>query len=188
MNNKGMIGLIFLAVFAVLAVLAIYVVGAGIAFNNTAVVMENGIKAQHDQNKNNYDNYFKKLKETVQVPPMYAEDLMKLYEKTMTGRYGKDGSRAIFNWIKEQNPTVDSSIYKKIQDIIEAGRNSFEADQKMLIDKKREYDNYRQTFPNSVIAGLLGFPKINLNDYGIVTSEETEKAFKEKKSDPLKLR
>lgn len=184
--NKGLI--IALAILGVLAVLIIYVVGAGITFNNTAIMMENGIKAQYEQNKNNSDNYFKKLKETVQVPSMNVEDLAKLYDTAMTGRYGKDGSKAIFNWIKEQNPTIDSSIYKKIQDIIEAGRNSFEADQKILIDKKREYDNYRQVFPNSVFAGILGFPKINLNDYGIVTSEETEKAFKEKKSDPLKLR
>ena len=106
----------------------------------------------------------------------------------MTGRYVAEGTRAAFNWIKEHNPTIDSSLYKKIQDIVESGRNSFEADQKMLIDKKREYDNYRLIFPNSVIAGVLGFPKINPDDYKIVTSEETDRAFESKKSAPLKIR
>lgn len=163
--------------------------GAAImGFYNNAVKMENGIKAQYEQNKNNYDNYFKKLKETAQVPEMYTDDMRKIYGEVITGRYGSQGSRAMFQWIKEHNPSLDAALYKKVQDVIESGRNSFGADQKMLLDKKLQYDNYRQTFPNNVIAGFLGFPKINLDEYAIVTSEETEDAFKTKKSEPLKLR
>jgi hypothetical protein len=75
-----------------------------------------------------------------------------------------------------------------VQDIIEAGRNSFEADQKMLIDKKRAYETSLETFPHVMIAGMLGFPRINLGEYEIVTSDETEKVFKTGKSDPIKLR
>ncbi len=184
--NKGVIAA--LGVAAVVLLMGVILIGAVIGFYNTAVMTENGIKAQYGQNKNNYDNYFKKLRETAQVPEMYMEDMRKLWDGVMSGRYGKDGSKAVFQWITEHNPTVDASLYKKIQDVVEAGRNSFEADQKMLIDKKREYDNYRQTFPNNVIAGLLGFPKINLDDYAIVTSGETEETFKTKKSEPFKLR
>jgi hypothetical protein len=159
-----------------------------ISFNNSCVSQEQGIIAQYNQNRNNYDNYFKKLKEAAQVPDMYTEDLLKLYDKAMTGRYGEEGSKAIFQWLSEQNPNLDASIYKKIQDIIEAGRNSFEADQKMLIDKKRAYITYISIFPNNIFAKLLGFPKIDLAKYDIVTSEETEKTFKDKKSNPIDLR
>lgn len=179
---------IFLALIIVIAVVGFSVVGAVIGFNNTAVKMENGVKAQYDQNKNNYDNYFKKLKEVAQVPEMYVEDMKKLWDGVMTGRYGKEGSKAMFQWIQERNPKVDASLYKKVQDVIEAGRNSFEADQKMLIDKKREYENLLGVFPNNFLAGFLGFPKINLADYAIVTSGETEEIFKTKKSQPIKLR
>lgn len=185
--NKGMV--IVIAIFAVVVVFGLTIVGSLISFNNTAVQMEAGVKAQYEQNRNNYDNYWKKLKEVAQVPTMYIDDMKKLWDGVMAGRYGKDGSRAMFQWIQERNPKVDSSLYRKIQDIVEAGRNSFEADQKMLIDKKREYfDTYLKTFPNSMLAGLLGFPKINPADYAIVTSEETEEVFKTKKSKPLKLR
>mgnify|MGYP001605686954 FL=1 len=179
---------IFLALILVIAIVGFSVVGAVIGFNNTAVKMENGVKAQYDQNKNNYDNYFKKLKEVVQVPEMYIEDMKKLWDGVMTGRYGKEGSKAMFQWIQERNPKVDASLYNKVQDVIEGGRNSFEADQKMLIDKKREYENLLGVFPNSFLAGFLGFPKINLADYAIVTSGETEEIFKTKKSEPIKLR
>lgn len=184
--GKGMI--IGLAVLTILAIFGFYIIGALISFNNNAVQMESGIKAQYDQNQNNYDNYWKKLKEAAQVPEMYTEEMKKVWDSVMTGRYGNEGSKAMFNWIKEQNPQIDSSLFKKIQDIIESGRNSFEADQKMLIDKRRGYENYRGVFPNSLIAGLLGFPKINLNEYRIVTSEETENVFKTKKSEPIKIR
>jgi hypothetical protein len=94
----------------------------------------------------------------------------------------------MFQWLREHNPTLDASVYKKVQDIIEAGRNSFEADQKMLIDKKRAYETSLETFPHNIVAGALGFPKITLDDYGIVTSDHTEEVFKEGKSDPIKLR
>jgi len=156
--------------------------------NNRCVVSENGIEAQYDQNRNNYDNYFKKLKETAQVPDMYTEDLKKLYDGAMSGRYGANGSKAVFQFIKEQNPTLDSGLYRQIQQVIEAGRNSFEADQKSLIAKKQAYKDYLRSQPSGFFSGLLGFPKIDFNKYDIVTSDETEETFKKKKSAPLKLR
>lgn len=159
-----------------------------VVFNNRCVAAEKGIQAQYEQNQNNYDNYFKKLKEAVQIPEMYSDDLLELYEKTMTARYGEEGSESMFQWLREHNPSLDASVYKKVQDIIEAGRNSFEADQKMLIDKKRAYETSLETFPHNMIAPMLGFPKIDLDDYGIVTSDETQKVFESGESDPIKLR
>ena len=163
--------------------------GAVVGVNNSCVRQEAEIKAQYKQNQNNYDNYFKKLKEIAQVPAMYVKDLKKVWDGVMRGRYGKDGSRATWQWLKEHNPTLDTSMYKKIQTVIEAGRVDFEQNQKMLLDKKRLYeDTYLKQFPSGFIASILGFPKMDLSTMDIVTSEETEKVFKTKKSDPIKLR
>ena len=181
-------GAILGAVLAVVFVIGVYLAIAVMGFYNTATKTENGIVMQYKQNQNNYDNYFKKLKEAVQVPQMYVDDMQKIWDKVMRGRYGKNGSKAMFQWIQEHNPNVDASLYAKLQTIIEAGRNAFEADQKALLDKKLQYDNYRMTFPNNFLAGWLGFPKIRLEDYDIVTSEETDEAFKSKKSQPIKLK
>lgn len=161
--------------------------GGVVSLNNEFVRQEAGIKAQYKQNQNNYSNYFNKLKEIAQVPKMYAKDLKDIYTAAIKGRYGEGGSKAVFQFLKEQNPNLDASLYTKIQSVIESGRNSFEADQKLLLDKKRVYEQDLQVFPNSFIAGILGFPKIDLDEYDIVINDATAEAFETKRAGPIEL-
>lgn len=177
-----------LGTFAVLLLLVVSGVTCVASTFNGFVRAENGIKAQYSQNQNNYDNMVKKIREIAQVPEMYAEDLKKVYDSAIKGRYGADGSRAMFQWLKEQNPSLDPSLYAKIQQVIESGRNEFMNDQKALLDKKRVYENSFQQFPASVIAGMFGFPRIDLSKYDIVTSDATQRAFDTKRDEPLQLR
>lgn len=177
-----------LSVILILIVIGLLGVGSMFAtLNNRFISLEAGIKAQYEQNKNNYSNYFNKLKEAAQVPKMYATDLEKVYTAAIQGRYGASGSRAVFNMLKEQNPNLSPALYTKLQGIIESGRVSFEADQKLLLDKKRVYEEELKVFPNVLVANLLGFPKINLAEYSIVTNEATEQAFSTKKAEPIQL-
>lgn len=157
------------------------------AVHNDCVRQENGLDAQYDQDQNNYANYFSKLKEVAQVPKMYTDDLEHLYKSTMTSRYGADGSKAIVQFIQEKNPKLDSRMYVKIQQIIEAGRNSFEADQKTLLDKRKVYKDTIGQFPTSTMASWLGFPKVDLHKYDPVINAETEQAFQTKKAGPISL-
>jgi hypothetical protein len=43
------------------------------------------------------------------------------------------------------------------------------------------------TAVTGTVAKFMGFPKIDLEKFGIVTSNETDKAFDTKKSEPFKL-
>ncbi len=183
--SKGVI--LGLSVLGIMAFFVIGIIATIFGVNNTCVQQEQTVIAQYDQNKNNYDNYFKKLKETAQVPDMYVASFKKVYDGIMQGRYGSEGSKAAFQWIQENNPALDSSLYRQVQEVIESGRNSFEANQKSLLDKKRVYQTYLGQMPEGFFARMLGFPKIDLSKYGIVTSDATEVIFDTKKSEPIKL-
>ena len=174
----------FLAVVILTGVIGVMSV---IGINNDCVQMEASIKGQYSQNQNNYDNMWKKFKEATQVTSMYADDLKKVYDSAIKGRYEKSGN-VVMNWIKEHNPNFDASMYKNLQVMIESGRNTFESNQKMLLDKKMLYEVKLNSFPTVFVARVLGFPKIDLSKYDIVTSGQTQEAFETKKADEIKLR
>ena len=176
---------IWLVIALVIGIFGASLFGYVVSLNNDCVTNEQSVIAQYKENQNNYDNFYKKVKETAHVSEKYAADFKSIYDTMMKGRYGENGSKAIFNWIKENNPTLDSSLYKQVQQVIESGRNDFEINQKMLIDKKRVYELVLQKFPNSLFVKFLGFPKIDMTKFDIVTSEATEQAFETKKAEAL---
>jgi hypothetical protein len=175
---------IFVSMVAVVIIVVVSVIG----IYNQCISHEASIKAQYSENQNNYDKLFKTVAETAQVPVAYAKDLKDLFTATTQTRYGAGGSKAVLQFIHEHNPTLDASLYKQVQQVIESGRIDFESKQASLIDRKRVYESQIiKTAVTGTIARTLGFPRIDLDKFDIVTSATTDAAFQAKKAEPFNV-
>lgn len=179
---------IVLGMFASLVVLLGGLAVAYFSASNYAVGMEARIKAVHTDNQNVLASYSQKVSTAVQVPGMAKDDLKEVVQAAIQGRYGAGGSKAVFQMITEQNPTIDPELYRKIQFLIESGQDEFKLSQTRLLDVKRSYEQGLGTAPRSFFLSMAGFPRIDLSKYNIVTDDYTDESFKSGKQKGLTLR
>lgn len=176
------------------AILAI-IVGIGVAlfatyikYANLGVQYETKLEAVWQENQVTLNTYTAKVQETAQVPEMFKNDLREIVRDTFQGRYGQDGSKAVFQFIQEQNLNLDPQLYRQIQQVIESGRNDFQTSQKTLIDVKRSYEQQLQFFWSGLWLDIAGYPKIDLSKYKIVVLNEVTKKFETGEDSVIKLR
>lgn len=188
-KQKGNALVVSLVILGAIVALGIVAVMMFIGANNTAAGFDSSVKYEHTNNKNVMAGYNQKVMEVAQVPEMMRDDFIKVATAAMEGRYGKDGSKAVFQALKEQNPTLDPSLYAKIQQVIESGRTEFQNSQTRLLDIKRSYEFALNSFPQGIFMRALGYPKVPLDTYNIVTTDRVERAFEKGKEDgPIQLR
>lgn len=180
---------------AILGILGAVVLLAGFVFMNYANAVrigtdsESQLEATYDNNRQILGQYTLKVKEAASVPTMATEDLQKVMQSALEGRYGENGSGAVMQWIKESYPgQVDPELYRKLQSIIEAGRTEFKDNQTKLLDQKRVYTNNLGYVWSGFWLKLAGYPKVNLDKYRVVTSAQAEKAFETGVDTPVSLR
>lgn len=185
-TEKSKVGMI-VSIGAILSVVAVLGISYVTAFNagNKA---EKQIVATWTDNKNVLSGYTKKLSEAAQVPALQRDDLKEVVVAALDARYGDGGSKAMFQFIKEQNPAIDSSVYTQLQRIIEAGRDEFTVSQTTLIDQKRGYETQLGSFWRGTWLDVAGYPKVDLARYKIVTDVRTEDSFKSGTEEAIKLR
>lgn len=155
---------------------------------NTANRMERSIVATDENNRNILAQYGNRVAEAAQVPAMQRDDLTAVVTAALEGRYGEDGSQAVFQWIQEQNPQIDSTVYVQLQRMIEAGRIEFAAAQTKLVDQKRIYETALGSFWQGTWMSVAGYPRIDLAEYQIVSTVRADEAFETGIEEPMQLR
>lgn len=182
-----LVGIILGAIFCAV----ILIVGAAyLTYANQGARFEARIDAQRLQNENLLAQHEQKVLEAAQVPAMQTEDLKSMYRDVMQGRYGAEGSKALFQMLREDNPKLDQTTYIKLQQIIEAGRNDFANGQKNLLDVCRAYKTNLKAPWSGFWLGVAGYPQIDLDKQcAIVSTNRAGAAFETgKETAPLKLR
>ena len=185
----------WLAALGIVGVLIAIPVFSYISNYNLGNRYEQQIIAVYENNENILAQYGQKVQEAAQVTTMQAEDFQKVYTEVMAGRYGADGSKAMFQWIQEQNPQIGTEVYTQIQRIIEAGRNDFSLAQAQLTDVKKSYRTALGSFWSGIWLGIAGYPTIKVgfrngpDDFPIISTGRASDAFEKGQEDePLKLR
>ncbi len=179
---------LILAPISLVILLGLVGLGSYVSAYNYGNQAENGIKAEYTNMENILAQYSLKIGEAAQIPSMQADDLRKIFTDSLGARYGKDGSQATFQWLKEQNPQLDQKTYIKLQVMIEAGRNKFENAQTHFIDVKRVYETNLGYLWTGFWLRAAGYPKINMNEYVIISSGYAKDAFETKVEQGIQLR
>jgi hypothetical protein len=131
--------------------------------------------------KNVHASIFNTMKSQGISIEKYGDTVIKALDVAMGGRYGQDGVKGAMVWIKEQNPTIDPSLYTKLQTVIEAGYTKFESTQRSKIDRLRIFDNFMESFPRGFIARAMGFPKkVTADMRETISTAETKEMMKTK--------
>ena len=154
------------------AIMLIVVAVTAIGYKNQEVDLRTQFDMQQEKCKSYFDKMWKIIKQKAQISEKYKDSFTEVYVKMMDARY-KQGSGAMMQWIKEQNPTLDSSIYKELGNTIEAQRNGYHNENVLLLDIKRQHDSLRQKFPSSLIVGSS-----KPLEAIVVTSGKTKESFR----------
>ncbi len=170
--------LILLGLLAIIGISVLWFAGT----YNGLVRQENSIVAANEDLQNVHTSIFNQIKSQGLSVEKYGTMVTQAITTAIEGRYGKNGSQAAMQWIQEQNPTIDSKIFDKLQVVIETGYNKFESSQRTKIDKLRVYDNTMDSlFTGFVARNIMGFPKkVTADMRKTITSAETSEMMKTK--------
>lgn len=184
-KQRGSVGLAFLGLFLLIFVGSLIFGGLVISKRNSFVRIENNIHIAYEESKNVHSNYVLRIQEMAQVPKMATKQLSEVIKASNQGRYGNDGSKAVFQFLKEQNPNIPDSLYTNIQKEVTGGRRDFEAKITRVNDNKGvAYNMLDDTVGGFILKDILGMPRKNIgydggpDDYKVIMSEQSVETYK----------
>lgn len=182
MSSKAITGIV---VAIIGATIALWYVFCGISVRNAEASLRAQFEAVQKANTVDHDAMWKIIAQTAEVPQQYSKDFKDAYTSILSAG-GPSSQSAVKNLFAVaagmKVPQLDSSIYRKVQDVVESERTKFANAQKQLLDVKREHDKLRTTWPGSMFVGSATPLEVKL-----VTSSRTDKAFETGKDDSVGL-
>lgn len=116
-------------------------------YNNEEKTLRNKAEAEIGVLEASVDNCWKKIVQVSKASEKYEQAFKESYTDIFNARY--DDNNPLMNWIKEDNPKLDSSIYKKIQDVIDSERDNVLNQQATVLDVIREHKTLCETWPGN---------------------------------------
>lgn len=175
-----------LSITAIIAIPVLVLIFYFISQSNTEVELRNEFSQKISERTSFYDKMWKILDQKTQIALRNDSSFRENVNIIMSGR--KDAPQVFFKWIVETNPNANfqevSALYKDLSRAVEAEREGFFNQEKVLQDIKRQHDNLRKRFPSTVVMAVLGRHQL---PYTPVTSDRTDDVFKTHKENNTKL-
>lgn len=173
------------SIAAIAIVFAIWYVLAGIGYRNREASLRATFNNTMTANRVDYDAAWKIIAQTSQVPTKYSEDFQRAYTAIVAAG-GNTDQNAVKNLFAVATgmrpPQLDSSLYRKVQDEVDAQRTKFANAQKDALAIKNEHDTLRTTWPGTWFVGSAKPLEMQT-----VTSTRTDRAFETGKDDQVDL-
>jgi hypothetical protein len=132
-----------------LAMIILMVFIMNISYQNSYERIDEDILAHYKKIESSYEKQSRIILQQAGILNKYSTDFKDIYKGMMQGRYGKDGSKAMMQWIKEQNPSIDASVYKKLMTTVEAQKTTFDRLQAQLTSMVAESNKMLKTAPSN---------------------------------------
>jgi hypothetical protein len=186
-KSNSKLGVISVAVIS--AVVIATLVGSYITAYNQAVVFESGISTTDKGTRTALSTYTLTLKDLAQVPEMMVDDLVRYADAVYSGRYGEEGSKALVQFITEQNQNLDTKTYDQIAAVMQSGRKEFQLGQDKKTEQCEQYDRARDFLWQGFWIKRAGFPKKNIEELcKLVLDKSTNEAFRTHEVESIKLK
>lgn len=173
--NKGLIKA--LVIIGSLLLVFSFLILPCISASNKEVKLRNQFNQKKDERTSFHDKMRKILKGKAEVAVRNDSSFRKNIEVIMNNR--KDGEQILMKWITESNPNANFSevsvIYQDVSRAIEAERNGFFVQEKMIQDIKLQHDNLLDEFPGFILFAILGREHL---DYTPIASDYTNEVMK----------
>ncbi|ATS94044.1 major capsid protein [Pectobacterium phage DU_PP_V] len=183
------VGIVLAGLFALALVIGGTLFASYVSATNEGARFENQIVLLNQDSENKLSTYTVKIQEMIQVPEMYQNDLKEVIKATFEGRYGSGGSKAVMQWIQENNLQFDSKLFVNLQTVIEAGRDEFRIAQTLKLQECRNYRTNLDYFWKGYWLKFAGFPKKNLDTLcQVISDSRTQEIFNSGVQSPISLR
>lgn len=158
-----------------LLLLLLGIVAVGCSKYSSFVRHENAIEAEQLEVENTHAAFYKTVKAEGGVFVQYGDMIKEIIRTNKVSTFGADGAKQMFLMLKDSYPNMEPGIATKLQQLIEAGFNKIESRQTDKIDECKAYKNEYGTPPGNIVAGIFGFPRVNIKKAcAIMTSAETK--------------
>lgn len=178
--------LVKLAIGALSVIFVIVIISNFVSFSNNEIDLRTTFEQKIQERTSFYDKMYKVISQKSQIAVKNDESFRKNINIIMEGR--KDAPQVFMKWITESNPNANYSevsvLYRDLSRAVEAQREGFFNQEKVLQDVVRQHKNLVQKFPGSLYNAFMG--RVPL-EYKPIQSSLTEEVMRTGKDDNVKL-